>query len=78
MVYEIESNTLLFEIDRTEIVDISVGDTVQAKDFPKGKYTWAKQDSQFLESNPDARLFLKIQKAADNTYKGIGIMIIPE
>ena len=78
MIYEIQNDTMMFEIDRREIVDISVGDFLQPKGFPKGLYTWTDQDSQFIETNPDARLFLKVQKLSDNNYKGIGIMMIPE
>lgn len=78
MTYEIQNDTLLFEIDRTEIVDISVGDLLQPKGFPKSVYAWSEQDSQFVEANPDARLFLKIQKIADDHYKGVGIVMMPE
>lgn len=75
MVYEIKTNTTLFEIDRTKIVDISDGDVLQ---FPQGQYTWTKQDSQFVESNPDAKLFLEVQQSPNsNTYKGIGLMVVP-
>lgn len=78
MTYEIQTDTIMFEIDRTEIVDISVGDFLQPKGFPKGLYTWTEQDSQFIESNPDARVFLKVKRISDSNYKGIGIMMIPE
>lgn len=76
MVYEIKSNTTLFEIDRTEIMDISVGDVLQAKSFPQCQYTWTPQDSQFVESNPDAKLFLQIERSKD-AYKGVGLMVVP-
>ena len=78
MLYEIQSDTMMFEIDRTAIVDISVGDSLWPKGFSKGLYTWTQQDSQFIESNPDARVFLKVQKTSGSDYKGIGIMVIPE
>jgi hypothetical protein len=78
MLYEIQSDTMMFEIDRTAIVDISVGDDLRPKGFSKGLYTWTQQDSQFMESNPDARVFLKVRKTTGNDYKGIGIMVIPE
>jgi hypothetical protein len=60
MVYEIGSSTMLFEIDRTAIVDISVGDTV------------------FMESNPDAKVFLKLKRDAKGTYEAAGITVITE
>jgi hypothetical protein len=78
MTYEITSNMMLFEMDRTAIADIAIGDTLRAQDLPDAEYTWTLHDSQFLESNPDARLFLKVQKLSDKQYKGMGVMIIPE
>jgi len=77
MVYEIKSNTTLFEIDRAEIVDISVGDMLQTKAFPQCQYTWTQQDSQFVESNPDAKVYLQIEHSSDNTYKHAGLMVVP-
>ncbi len=78
MVYEIGSSTMLFEIDRTAIVDISVGDTVHAKGFHEAQYTWKQQDSQFMESNPDAKVFLKLKRDANGTYEAAGITVITE
>lgn len=78
MVYELESNTVLFEIDRTAIVDISIGDTLKVCCLSDATYTWTEQDSQFMESNPDARLFIKFQKSKDNTFEGTGVTIFPQ
>jgi len=78
MTYNIESNTLFFEIERTSIIDISVGDTLQPKGFSKCEYIWSDQDAQFLESNPDARIFLKVKRNDGDSYKGVGIMVIPD
>jgi hypothetical protein len=78
MTYEIKSNTMLFEMDRTAIADIAIGDVLKAQDLPDTEYTWTLHDSQFLESNPDARLFLKVQKVPGKNYRGVGVMIIPD
>ena len=78
MVYQLESNIILFEIDRTAIVDISIGDTIKACCLADAEYTWTEQDSQFLESNPDARLFIKFSKEKDNTFQGLGVTVFPE
>jgi hypothetical protein len=78
MVYELESNTVLFEIDRTAIVDISIGDKLQVCCLSDATYTWTEQDSQFMESNPDARLFISFKKNKDNTFQGTGVTVFPE
>jgi hypothetical protein len=79
MVYELESNTVLFEIDRTAIVDISTGDELKVSCLADATYTWTEQDSQFMESNPDARLFIKFQKGGkDNRFEGIGVTVFPQ
>lgn len=78
MVYELESNTVLFEIDRTAIVDISIGDTLKVCCLSDATYTWTKQDSQFMESNPDSRLFIKFRKGKGNTFEGTGVTVFPE
>jgi hypothetical protein len=77
MVYKIESDIVLVEIDRTAVVDISAGDTLESATLPNAKYKWTEQDSQFLESNPDARIFIKFQNA-NNAFQGMGLILIPE
>ena len=72
MVYELESNVILFEIDRTAIVDISTGDGAVDRAHV------AEQDAQFLESNPDARLFIKFSKEQGNKFQGLGLTVFPE
>ena len=78
MVYELESNVILFEIDRTAIVDISTGDTIKACCLSDAEYTWTEQDAQFLESNPDARVFIKFSKEQGNKFQGLGLTVFPE
>ncbi len=78
MTYELGSNTVLFELDRTALVDISVGDSVKACCLEDAIYQWTEQDAQFMENNPDARLFIRFERAADNTFKGMGVTVIPQ
>jgi hypothetical protein len=78
MVYEIGSNTMLFEVDRASIIDISVGDIIHARGFHDAPYTWKQQDSQFIESNPDAKVFLKIRRDTDGTCEAAGVTIVTE
>jgi len=77
MTYSLEESTLLFEIDRRKITDIMPGDVLEATGFPAGQYTWTEQDSQFVENNPGANVFLKLQKA-ERDYESTGILILPE
>jgi hypothetical protein len=76
MKYEVLDNKILFEIDRIRIADIAPGDSLDAQLFPGATYTWTEQDSQFMESNPEAGLYLKLEKNASG-YVGKGIAIFP-
>jgi hypothetical protein len=78
MVYQLESKIILFEVNRTAILDISPGDVIQASCLPDADYKWTEQDSQFVESNPDARLFIRFEKEQNDAFRGIGVMILPE
>jgi hypothetical protein len=76
MKYTIESAYILIELDRTSIVDISPGDQLESPNL-NAKYMWSEQDMQFLESNPDARLFVKFEKSG-SSFEGKGLVIVPE
>jgi hypothetical protein len=78
MVYTLESNTLLFEIDRAAIVDISIGDVIKVACLQNASYTWTEQDSQFMESNPDARVFIKLEKTDGKNFNGVGVTVFPQ
>lgn len=77
MMYEIENGPVLVAIDRTGIVDISIGDSLHIKDFSEISlsYTWTQQDSELVENNPDAEIYLKIEKGEDGTYRAGGLEI---
>jgi hypothetical protein len=77
MIYQVEDNTVLFELDRRKIADISPGDILKTSSFP-GEYIWTEHDAQFVESNPEAHLFLKIRKESGDEFQGLGIVVIPE
>ena len=77
MIYQVEDDTVLFELDRRQIADISPGDVLKTTSFP-GEYVWTEHDSQFVESNPEAHLFLKIRKSSESSFQGLGVVVIPE
>jgi hypothetical protein len=77
MKYQVQDNTILFEIDRREIADITAGDILEASSFPGGSYTWTAQDSQFMESNPEANMYLRLEGTSGGGYVGKGILIMP-
>jgi len=74
MIYEIGTKELLVQIDRSKILDITVGDTLEVSGFSNAKYEWTEHDQQLVESNPDAEISLKIerdQKKDNYTAKGL-------
>lgn len=75
MTYQIEGNTLLFAIDRRQIVDIAVNDTIQVKGFPGASHVWTGHDMEFVENNPDDEIFLEVKRVGDNQYKAAGILL---
>ena len=76
MTYEINGERVWYAIDRTKIVDISVGDTLSVKGLPDAHYVWNEQDQNFMENNPDADLFLEIEKGSEGQFKGGSIVLI--
>ena len=76
MIYKIEGKTMLFAIDRTQIIDISVGDTLQINGLQGASHVWTEHDSEFMENNPDDDIFLQIERTAENKYKSVGIVLM--
>lgn len=76
MKYIINSDIVLVELNRSEIMDISPGDELESKSLG-ATYTWTDQDMQFMESNPDARIFLKFEKS-DSICEGKGVVVLPQ
>jgi hypothetical protein len=76
MHYQIDTNEILVELDRSSIVDISIGDEIKTS-VVDGTYKWKEQDAQFVESNPDARIFLRFAKSED-LFTGKGLVVVPE
>ncbi len=76
MKYSVKSDVLLVELDRSEIMDIMPGDELEVSHL-ETTYTWTEQDRQFLESNPDARIFVKFDKAS-GTCEGRGVVVVPQ
>lgn len=75
MVYEIDSSPVLVLVDRAKILDISIGDWLHVKGFPETSYKWTQQDSELVENNPYADLYLKIEQRKDGTYRVKGLEI---
>ncbi len=73
MTYELNGNTMLFAINRTEIIDISPDDVISLKDFPGAQYQWTSHDAEFLENNPDDDIYLQVERLGENRYKATGI-----
>jgi hypothetical protein len=75
MTYSLNGNSLLFAIDRTEIIDISAGDTISVDGFPGVKHVWTEQDGDFVENNPDDEIFLQVQRLGEKDFKAGGILL---
>lgn len=66
---------MLFAINRTEILDISVNDIIAVEGFAGVRHVWTEQDSDFVENNPDDDIFLQIEKVAENNFIATGIVL---
>lgn len=75
MTYKLNGKSILFEINRADIIDISVGDVIAIEGFPGVDYVWTDQDGEFVENNPDDDIFLKIDRVDGKTFKGTGILL---
>jgi hypothetical protein len=75
MTYQLNGNSFLFALNRTEIVDISPDDIISLEGFPGAEYTWTNHDSEFLENNPDDDIFLQVEKAGSQNYQATGILL---
>lgn len=75
MTYKLDGNKLLFAINRTEILDISVNDVIVVDGFEGVSYKWTNHDSDFLENNPDAEVFLQIERNEGKGYHATGILV---
>jgi hypothetical protein len=74
MTYDLEDNYLLLQINRADILDMSVNDTITVKGFSGLAYKWTEHDSEFVENNPDDDIFLQIERAGEK-FRGIGIVL---
>jgi hypothetical protein len=75
MTYELEGNNLLLQINRADIVDISVDDTITVKGFGGLVYKWTEHDREFVENNPDDDIFLEIESADNRKFRAVGIVL---
>ncbi len=75
MTYEIDNRELLVQIDRSNIIDINIGDTLAVEGMST-PYEWTAQDQQLLESNPDADILLRMERAEkQGSYLATGLVI---
>lgn len=75
MTYELTGKSLLFPINRTDILDISINDIISVKVFPGVEYVWTEHDGEFVENNPDDEIFLQIERTEGNKLRGVGIVL---
>jgi len=75
MIYKLEGDNMLFTIDRTKIIDISVNDKLEVKGFPGATHVWTEQDMEFIENNPDDDIYLQVERVSENKYRASGIML---
>jgi hypothetical protein len=75
MIYTIKDSHILIPISRTQIIDITINDTLKADGFPGAEYTWTKHDRELIEGNPDDEIFLQIDRIDDNKFKASGILL---
>lgn len=77
MTYRLNGNSLLFAINRTDIPDISVNDTISVEGFPGVDYVWTAHDMEFVENNPDDDIFLQVERTGSSQFKGKEIVLKP-
>jgi len=75
MTYSLSGNRMLFNISRTEILDISVKDVIVVEGFPGIKYVWTDHDRDFVENNPDDDIFLQVERVSTDQFKAKGILL---
>lgn len=75
MTYTLDGSNLLFAIDRTQILDISVRDVITIDGLDGVAYEWTDHDRDFLENNPDADLFLEVERYNTNHFRATGIIL---
>jgi hypothetical protein len=75
MIYQLDGTLLLFALNRIELIDISIGDTLQVKGFPAINYLWTAHDSSLIETNPDDDIFLEVERTPENEFKAVRIAI---
>lgn len=74
MQYTLDGSKIILEINRTDIVDISTGDVININGFEGVSYRWTEHDSDFMENNPDADIFLELERR-DGQYRATGILL---
>ena len=74
MTYTLDGKKFLFAITRAEILDISIGDVITVEGFAGVAYKWTDHDSNFLENNPDADIFLQFERSKDG-FRATGVLV---
>jgi hypothetical protein len=75
MTYKLDGSKILFTLQRSDILDISPSDVISIEGFPDVSYVWTDHDSDFVENNPDADLFLQLERMDSDRYKATGLVL---
>jgi hypothetical protein len=75
MKYTLNSDSILFAINRAEIVDIHARDVISVDGFPGADYIWTEHDGEFFENNPDDDVFLEIRRKGENQFEAVRIIL---
>lgn len=75
MTYQLTGNSILFAINRTDIVDINAGDVISVDGLEGVQYVWTNHDSEFMENNPDDDIYLQVERVGSNRHKATGILL---
>ena len=75
MTYQLTGNSILFAINRADIVDITSGDIITVDGLAGVEYVWTNHDSDFLENNPDDDIYLEVERIGTNKHRATGISL---
>ncbi len=75
MRYTVDGSTILFALNRPEIIDISPGDVLEVDGLPGARYVWTDHDADFMENNPDDELYLQLERVDHDRYVPKGLIL---
>lgn len=75
MKYKLDGNSILFALNRPEIIDISPNDVLEVEGFPGARYVWTDHDTDFMENNPDDEMYLQIERRGPAHFEAKGVIL---